>query len=163
MIIVSLSGDVRHYFLSDLIYIFIEILNICDMNPVENLHFAIGQLAFAVAFSDGKVQKEEREKFQSIVVQELKREDYSFDVTDIVFQIMEKDKMDSNTVYDWAMKEIRSNSHYLSPELKQKFLLVMDRVASAYPPITNDESSIINKFKKDIAGIHGDPVYYNKK
>lgn len=133
------------------------------MNPVESLHFAIGQLAFAVAFSDGKVQKEEREKFQSIVVQELKREDYSFDISDIVFQIMEKDKMDSSTVYDWAMKEIRTNSHYLSPELKQKFLLVMDRVASAYPPITNDESSIINKFKKDIAGIHGDPVYYNKK
>ena len=71
--------------------------------------------------------------------------------------------MDSSTVYDWAMKEIRTNSHYLSPELKQKFLLVMDRVASAYPPITNDESSIINRFKNDIAGIHGDPVYYNKK
>lgn len=133
------------------------------MDPLENLHFAIGQLAFAVAFSDGKVQKEEREKFQAIVLQELKREDYSFDVSDIVFQIMEKDKMDSSTVYDWAMKEIKANGHYLSPELKQKFLLVMDRIANAYPPVTIDESSIINKFKKDIASIHGDPVYYNKK
>lgn len=133
------------------------------MDPIESLHLAIGQLAFAVAFSDGKVQKEEREKFQNIVVQELKREDYSFDVADIVFQIMEKDKMDSSTVYDWAMKEIKTNGHYLSPVLKQKFLSVMDKVANAYPPITNDERSIINRFKNDIASIHGDPVYYNKK
>ena len=103
------------------------------MNPVENLHFAIGQLAFAVAFSDGNIQREEREKFQSIVVGELKNKDYNFDVTDIVFQIMEKDKLDSKTVYDWAMKEIRTNGHYLSPELKEKFVSVMEKVASAYP------------------------------
>jgi uncharacterized tellurite resistance protein B-like protein len=133
------------------------------MNPVENLHYAIGQLAFAVAFSDGKVQKEEREKFKDIVVQELSHKDFSFDVSDIVFQIMEKDKLDSNTSYDWAMKEIKTNSHYLSPELKQKFIQVMEKVASAYPPVTTDESSVINRFKVDIAGIHGDPVYYSKK
>lgn len=133
------------------------------MNPVENLHYAIGQLAFAVAFSDGKVQKEEREKFQSIVVQELSHKDYNFDVTDIVFQIMERDKLDSKTAYDWAMKEIKTNGHYLSPELKQKFISVMEKVASAYPPVTNDESSVINRFKADIANIHGDPVYYAKK
>lgn len=132
------------------------------MNPIENLHFAIGQLAFAVAFSDGKVQKEEREKFQNIVVQELSHKDYSFDVSDIVFQVMEKDKMDSDTVYDWAMKEIKTNSHYLSPELKGKFIAVMEKVATAYPPVTKSEASIINRFKKDIAGIHGDPVYYSK-
>lgn len=133
------------------------------MNPVENLHYAIGQLAFAVAFTDGKVQKEEREKFKDIILQELSHMDYSFDVSDIVFQIMEKDKLDSGTAYDWAMKEIKTNSHYLSPELKQKFIKVMEKVASAYPPVTSDESSIIARFKKDIEPIHGDPVYYAKK
>lgn len=133
------------------------------MSPIENLHFAIGQLAFAVAFSDGKVQKEEREKFQNIVVQELRNKDYSFDVSDIVFQVMEKDKMNSDTVYDWAIKEIKTNSHYLSPELKAKFIIVMEKVAHAYPPVTENEASIITRFKKDLAGIHGDPVFYEKK
>lgn len=132
------------------------------MNPVENLHYAIGQLAYAVAFSDGKVQREERERFQSIVVSELKGKDYGFNVSDIVFQILDKDKVDSNTIYDWAMKEIRTNSHYLSPELKEKFLSVMEKVAEAYPPVSNDENSIISRFVRDIAGINGDPVYYNK-
>jgi len=132
------------------------------MTPIENLHYAIGQLACAVAFSDGKVQKEEREKFQGIVVQELKNKDYSFDVSDIVFQVMEKDKMDSDTMYEWAMKEIKTNGHYLSPELKGKFISVMEKVANAYPPVTKSESSIINRFKKDIESVKGDPVYYNK-
>ena len=133
------------------------------MNPIENLHYAIGQLACAVAFADGKIQKEEREKFHNIVVKELKDNDYGFDVSDIVFQIMEKDKMDTNTLYDWAMKEIHTNSHYLSPELKQKFVSVMEKVATAYPPVTKSESSVIAKFKKDIASVHGDPVYYSIK
>lgn len=132
------------------------------MNPVENLHYAIGQLAYAVAFADGKVQREERERFQSIVVNELKGKDYGFNVSDIVFQILDKDKVDSSTIYDWAMKEIRTNSHYLSPELKEKFLSVMEKVAAAYPPVSKDENSIISRFVKDIAGINGDPVFYNK-
>lgn len=133
------------------------------MNQIENLHMAIGQLAFAVAFADGKVQKSEREKFHNIVTDELKNKDYSFDVSDVVFQIMEKDKMDSNTVYEWALKEIKTNGNYLSPDLKTKFIAVMEKVAAAYPPVTSSESGIINRFKKDMEAIHGDPIFYGKK
>ncbi len=132
------------------------------MNPTENLHYAIGQLAFAVAFSDGKIQKEESENFHKIVLEELNNNSYDFDVSDIIFKVMAKDKMDSNTVYDWAMKEIKTNSHYLSPQLKVKFITVMEKIAGAYPPVTNEESDIINRFKKDIKDIHGDPAYYLK-
>lgn len=132
------------------------------MNPTENLHYAIGQLAFAVAFSDGKIQKEESENFHKIVLEELNNNSYDFDVSDIIFKVMEKDKMDSNTVYDWAMKEIKTNSHYLSPQLKDKFITVMEKIAGAFPPVTNEESDIINRFKKDIKDIHGDPAYYLK-
>ena len=39
--------------------------------PIQNLHYAIGQLAYCIARVDGKVQKEEREKFHDIVVSEL--------------------------------------------------------------------------------------------
>lgn len=132
------------------------------MNAIENLHYAIGQLAFAVAFSDGKVQKEESENFHKIVMEELNNKAYDFDVSDIIFQVMEKDKMDSNTVYDWAMKEIKTNSHYLSPDLKEKFISVIEKIAGAYPPVTKEELLIIDRFKKDIEKIFGDPAYYQK-
>jgi len=133
------------------------------MTSIENLHAAIGELAYAIARADGTIQKEERQKFHDIVEAELRCRDFDFDVSDIVFQIMDKDKfIDAETSYNWAMKEIRMNSHYLSPELKETFINVMEKVAKAYPPVTIEESNLIEKFRKDIEPIIGDPVYYEK-
>ncbi len=132
------------------------------MTPIQNLHYAIGELAYAVAHADGKVQKEEREKFHNIVAAELRCKDYDFDISDIIFQIMDKDKQRTETVYNWAIKNIKTNSHYLSPELKQTFIKVMEKVAKAYPPVTQSEKNLLERFKKDMVAIHGDPVYYTK-
>ena len=132
------------------------------MTPLENLHYAIGELAYAVARADGSVQKEERKIFHDIVEAELRCKDYSFDISDIIFQIMDKDKTDSATTYNWAMDEIKLNSHYLSPELKNKFISVIGKVAKAFPPVAVSEQSLIDKFKKAISEINGDPVYYEK-
>jgi uncharacterized tellurite resistance protein B-like protein len=133
------------------------------MTPLESLHYAIGELAYSVAFSDGAVQREEREKFQEIVTAEMRNKDYSFDVADIIFKILDKQKMDSSTVYAWAMKEIKLNHHYLSPELKQTFISVMEKIAAAFPPVTTEENNVIEKFKNDISSIEGDPTYYERK
>ena len=132
------------------------------MTQIENLHYAIGQLAYAVANIDGKVQKEEKDKFREIVEAELRCNDYAFNVSDIIFQILSKDKNDSETTYKWAMDQIKENSHYLSPLLKAKFIKVMVKVAKAFPPITNSEQQLIERFKKDIAELHGDPIFYEK-
>lgn len=131
------------------------------MRPKELLHYAIGQLAYAVAKADGEVQKEERQRFADIVTAELRLNDQDFNVADIIFQVLDKDKfISSQDAYDWAMKEIRQNSQYLSPELKRTFIRVMEKVAKAYPPVTIGELHVLEKFKKDIEGIQGDPVYY---
>ena len=130
------------------------------MTPLENLHLAIGEIAYAVAKIDGKVQNEERQKFHNIVAAELRTKDYDFQISDIIFQIIDKDKMDAETTYDWAMKEIKLNSHYLSPELKLTFLRIMEKIAKAYPPVSLEEKKFIERFKKDIEPINGDPVYY---
>lgn len=133
------------------------------MTPTENLHYAIGQLAYAIAKADGKIQKEEREKFARIVAAELRMHDEDFNVSDIIFKIIEDEKIVSaQEAYSWAMKQIRTNSHYLSPKLKETFIKVMEKVAKSYPPVTIDEMEILEKFKKEIATIHGDPVYYNQ-
>lgn len=131
------------------------------MTPQQNLHTAIGELAYAIARADGAIQKEERKKFHDIVAAEMDCKDYDFDISDIIFQILEKDKfIDSKTAYEWAMKEIKTNSHYLSPKLKKTFVKVIEKVANAYPPLTADEANLIERFKKDIAPINGDSVYY---
>jgi len=131
------------------------------MTALENLHYAIGELAYAVAKADGEVQKEERLKFHNIVEAELRCKDYNFNVSDIIFQIVDKDKTSLQEAYDSAMKQIKTNSHYLSPELKATFIKVMEKIANAYKPVTVNEQNLIEKFKKDIEPIIGDPVYYN--
>jgi hypothetical protein len=113
-----------------------------------------------VALADGTVQEEERQRFHSIVEAELRSKDYDFDVSEIIFQVMDKHSSDVETTYNWAMKEIKLNSHYLSPKLKETFISVMTKVAKAYPPITPEENAIIERFKKDIEPLQGDPVYY---
>jgi uncharacterized tellurite resistance protein B-like protein len=133
------------------------------MTSTQNLHYAIGELAFAIAFSDGHIQKEEREKFDNIISAELRSKNYDFDVTDIIFKILDKEKYDVETVYNWAIKEIQTNSHYLSPVLKQTFIIIMEKIAKAFPPITGEESKLIERFKTDIESIIGDPVYYESK
>ena len=133
------------------------------MTPLQSLHYAIGEIAYAIARADGAVQKEEREKFHSIVAAELRCKDYDFDVADIIFQIIDKDKyVDTSVAYDWGMKEMRLNSHYLSPELKQTFIKVIEKIAKAYPPVTKQEQDLLEKFKKDIAPLEGDPIFYGK-
>lgn len=131
------------------------------MTSLESLHYAIGQLAYAIARADGAIQEEERKIFHEIVTAELSNKDYDFNVSDIIFQILEKDKYtDIQTSYDVAMKEIRLNSHYLSPKLKETFIRVLEMIAESFPPVTSGELDILNKFKKDIAPLKGDPIFY---
>ena len=130
------------------------------MTPIENLHYAIGELAYAVACADGQVQKEERQKFHDLVEAELRRHDPDFDISGIIFRLMEKDKSDCETTYNWAMNEIKLNSHYLSPELKRTFTRIMEKIAVAFPSVAPKEKELIDRFHKDIALINGDPVFY---
>ncbi|MDP3145537.1 MAG: TerB family tellurite resistance protein [Bacteroidota bacterium] len=133
------------------------------MTPTQNLHYAIGELAYAVAQADGAVQKEERQKFHDMVEAGLRCQDYDFNISDIIFKIMDKDKTSTEDAYNGAMKQIRTNSHYLSPELKATFIKVMEKVAMSYAPVTIDEMSLIDKFKAEIAPLKGDPIYYEKR
>lgn len=132
------------------------------MTPFENLHYALGELAYAFAKVDGKVNPEERKKFEQIILDGFKQHNYNYDVSDIIFKILDKDKRDVETVYQWALKEFRTNSHYISPEWKDCALKIMRSIAEAFPPVTKEENELYQRFKNDIAPLKGDPVYYNK-
>ena len=132
------------------------------MSPQENLHYAIGELAYTVARADGEVQKEERKKFEEILREELNEGEGHEKVGEIIFKLMDKrEYFDADSTYDLAMQTIKTNSHYLSPQLKAKFMRLLEKVAEAHPPVTSEENAILRKFKADIAPINGDPVYYS--
>lgn len=159
---ITLFADAPHYNFSGLNRSLKQKKRI-HMTSLQNLHYAIGQLAYAIARVDGSVQSQERQKFHDIVAAELRCKDHDFNISDIIFRLLDKDKIDPETAYSWAMKEIKLNSHYLSPQLKKTFIRVIEKIAKAYPPITDEEKNIIEKFKNDMEPIHGDPVFYLKK
>lgn len=130
------------------------------MTSLESLYFAIGELAYAIARIDGKVQKQERDRLHQIVEEGLKNNEHGFDISEIIFRLMEKDNTDSQTSYRWAVKQLKLNSHYMSPQLKETVTSVMERVAEAYPPVTKEEHELIRRCKEEIAGLKGDPIFY---
>jgi hypothetical protein len=42
-------------------------------------------------------------------------------------------------------------------------MIVMEKVAKAFPPVTPAEQKLLERFKKDIASINGDPIFYKSK
>ena len=131
------------------------------MSPQENLHDAIGMMAYLVASADGKIQREEKSVWEKIVSDEISFHDENFNISSISFKLLEKDKLDPEMIYEWVIKKMKNNSHYLSPELKLTALRILEKIAKVIPPITNSEKNYIHRFRKDITSLHGDPIFYN--
>ncbi len=134
------------------------------MNPIENIHYAIGELAFVMASADGKIQQEERKLFHDIVAAEIHHKDSNFDISDIIFQILDKDNLlDAESNYKGAMAILKTNSHYLSPELKATTIIIAEKIAKAFQPVTDTENKFLARLKQDIEPLKGDPIYYESK
>lgn len=133
------------------------------MTPTENLYYALGEMAYAIAMADGRIQKDEVKKFHAILESELEVPADSLGVADIIFHIMQKDHVNSETAYTNAINQMKLNSQYLSAEMKLAFLHVAEKVAIAFPPALRSEKNMIVRFRKDISEIVGDPVFTKEK
>ena len=119
------------------------------MEGKQNIYYALGILAFAVAKADGEIQDEEKNKLFKIVNDETDH-DLDFEYAEIIFQLLQRDKLGVDHVYEWALKEIDKGRHYLSPEIKQKMIDVLYKIADAFDHISEDEAKIIHQFENDI-------------
>lgn len=120
------------------------------MDAKQHLYYALGALAYAVAKADGKVQTEEREKVRELVNAGIQHE-IDFTYTDIIFQILQKDKMGFRDVYDWAMHSFETAKYHLTPEVKAQFIAVIQQVADAFPPSDPNERALIARFGEDLS------------
>ncbi len=128
------------------------------MNAAGSLYMALGEVAYAIAYADGKVVQAEKQKLHTLLVSEFNRYPGASAYAEIIFQILMRDAMDSATVYKWALREIEKNSNYLSESMKTFFIDVIRNVAAAYPPVTAEENDLINDFTDRLRKIHCDSV-----
>lgn len=129
------------------------------MDSKQGLYYALGHIAYALASADGEIQKEEKQELHEIVSKGIKGLDPDMDYSEIVFSLLQKDHIPLHTAYEWGMREMKLNSHYLSEKMKQDFINILVAVAAAFPPITIDEEDLLMRFRTDIARIKGDPVF----
>lgn len=120
--------------------------------PKQHLFYAVGILAYAVAKSDNKVQQEELKILKEIVKSEIDHE-IDFGYTEIVFELLAKDGNSTETVYKWAMNSMELGKHHLTMDLKYKFCSILKKVAAAFPPSTEHEKELIQRFDSDIEKI----------
>jgi hypothetical protein len=122
------------------------------MDARQHLYYALGALAYAVAKSDGTVQKEERDKVHKIVSTAVKH-DIDFTYTDIIFQLLQKDTVGFMDVYKWAMKAFETGKYHFTDEMKQDFQWVIEQVAIAFPPKTEEERQLLERFGEDLKSL----------
>lgn len=133
------------------------------MTPTENLYYALGEVAYAVAKADGRIQNDEVKKFHPILETELELPADSLSVADIIFHILDKDHVDAETAYQNGLHQLQLYSHHLTPEMKLNFLHVAEKIAQAFPPRLNSENHMIARFRADIAQLKGDPLFCKTK
>ena len=121
------------------------------MDAKQQLYYALGQLAYAVAKADGQIQKEEKDKLHKIVTEEVVKYDLDSDIADIIFHILQKDKKEFETTYNWAIHSMKLVKHYLSDDMKIMFVDILRKVVQAFPPVTVGEKEIIDRFRGDLA------------
>lgn len=130
------------------------------MHSAENLYYALGEMLYAIAAADGKIQREEKEMLKNLVAGELGS--HAGEYTSIIFQILERDRLSLSTAAEWSERELKMNSHYLSPAMKTSFKSAIRKVAASFPPVTEKEQKLVDDFSRMIDALEGDPVYYKQ-
>ncbi len=138
-------------------------MNRPPLTPLENLHYAIGLLAYAVAFADGEVQKEERREFYNFITQELQRNHLEFEVSETVFAMLDKHNSGKDEMYSTGIKQLRANSHHLSPDLKASFIELVEKVGAAYQLPSSEEALLLDQIRAELLEIEGDPRYFRRR
>lgn len=119
------------------------------MDYKQNLYYALGILAYAVAKVDGEVQREERQVVHDIVAEETEHTmDYSY--MEIIFHILQKEDRSFEQVYEWALKYFELGKYHFTSQMKEQFIRVIERVADAAESTSQEEKDIIERFKKDL-------------
>jgi uncharacterized tellurite resistance protein B-like protein len=119
----------------------------------ENIHRAMGSLAYAIAMADGEVQSQEIDIIRKLAQQEFELETTDNEWINTMFDQLSKSKITLDDAYNYAIDVLESNRHdYDFDEgMKHKCINFMKKIADSFSEISDEEGSIINRFEKDMS------------
>lgn len=118
----------------------------------------LGRLLYAIAKSDGEVQKEEVEEFYKILKEELLSIEQSTDefgtdrafYSEFEFETLIDRNAKMNQTFVSFVKFLRKNKVHITDEIKQVCLKCVIRVAEAHEGIVMEEEFLINRLKDEL-------------
>jgi hypothetical protein len=124
------------------------------MDARQHLFYGLGIIAYAVAKADGEIQASEERELHLLIEDWSNQYCQEYDVIEIIFSVLKKSKPGLNEGFDEGMRFIKLGSNHLTEQLKEHFIYLIQDVAHSFPPVTDVETDIINKFKKQISELH---------
>lgn len=118
------------------------------MDSKEILYYGFGQVVYSLALQDGKVQKEEFNSLSEIVKKAQNLNIIELDITSIIFQLHKSESVFSaEESFELGLKNMNLGDNHLTKSRLESFVVILESIASAFPPKTQDESSLIERFK----------------
>jgi hypothetical protein len=122
------------------------------MDAQQHLFYGLGQIAYAVAIADGKVQPEEEEKLQQMVNDGLQKLGSDASYTEIIFLLNERDKShDGEFLYTEGIRNIDLGKHHMTGAMKDQFMALLEEIALSYKAVEPGEAALLGRFKADVA------------
>jgi uncharacterized tellurite resistance protein B-like protein len=118
----------------------------------QNIHSAMGSLAYAIAKADGQIQEQEKEIIRKLAQKEFELSDNDNEWIENMFEKLEEDKISLEDAYNYALDVLEANRFDFDFDqvMKQKCVRFMERIAEEFGGISADEQLIIKRFKQDI-------------
>lgn len=118
----------------------------------------LGQLLYAIAYSDGKVNREEVEELREYVLKELAPFEPESDssgmnlafYTQFEFEDIAEKHSPASIVFWSFLQYLKSNSANINEELKTLIIDAVEKVAKAYEKTSKLELEMINLLNKEI-------------
>jgi tellurite resistance protein len=117
----------------------------------REIYRAIAEMAYVIAKADKGLSAEERMTFNEIVEKELALNSW---VAQSRFELLDEVTQPSiDIAYNEALHDLKKYREYLTDELKEKAVRVMQKVAESCSGYSEKERLIIDRFKSDLKSI----------
>lgn len=124
-----------------------------QMDVREGLFYGLGLIAYAVAKADGVVQVSEKKELHELISTWSEDLEVNFDVTEIVFSIVNKQNQSSEQGYELGMKYIERGKEFLTVRLEELFIYLIQDVSRAFHKASIQENELVTRFSNDLAAL----------
>jgi uncharacterized tellurite resistance protein B-like protein len=117
----------------------------------REIYRAIAEMAYVIAKADKGLSAEERKAFYTIAAEDL---DYESWAAQSRFELLDEVLQPSiDQAYNFALHDLGKHKAHLTPELKEKAVRVLQKVAAACNGLSANEAFIIDRFRKDLSNL----------